>query len=63
MTNVTALLRRPARPSPEAMQRAVIRVYQLGSLTPESATDQLIRNGMDPVAAARAIADAIKVKA
>lgn len=62
MTNVVALLRRPARPSPEAMQRAVIRVYQLGSLTRACAVDQLILNGMEPAAAARAIANAIEVK-
>lgn len=62
MTTPIPLLRRPSRPSPEAMQRAVIRVYQLGGITPNCATQQLMNHGMDAASAARAVANAIEVK-
>ena len=60
--SVIPLLRRPSRPSPEAMQRATVKTYQLGAITRQTAIDQLERQGMSPVAANRAIADAIEVK-
>jgi len=60
--HVIPLLRRPARPSAEAMQKATIRTYQMGAITPPCAVDQLIKHGMTPTEAARAIADAVEVK-
>lgn len=59
---VIPLLRRPARPSAEAMRAATIKVYQLGGITPACAVDSLIQHGMTPTEAARAIADAVEVK-
>lgn len=65
--HVIPLLRRPARPSAEAMRaatiiRAVQQSYAAGGITREAALDQLHIQGIPPAQAARAIADAVEVK-
>lgn len=64
---VIPLLRRPARPSPEAMRaatiiRAVQQSYAAGGITRACAIEQAIQQGATPEQANRAIADAIEVR-